>query len=325
MATNSTNSMSVTAQLVVLGAMWGGAFTLIKFLVHHISPLEMAAARLALGALAVFALLIVRGRLRLPGAGLILPIAVVAALDTLIPYTLVGFAESRIDSGTAAVLISTMPLFTVVVATVVLRQETAGPARIAGMAVGFFGVLVLFGRPSADSSAGIIGQLAVIAAAACYAAAAFRARNLLQRIDPANFTAAKLALGAALAAVAMATLGEGEGLASLSPGPATALLALGAVCTGMAFVLYFRIVAAAGSVGASMVTYIIPVFALLFGAVTLGEDIRPETLAGMALIVAGVAFVIYSGRLESMARRALRGRDAGAGVRPQGGRPVTSL
>ena len=305
MLRNTSNSISI-AQIIALGAIWGGAFTLIKVLVPELSPLEIAAGRLALGALAVFAFLRVRGGLALPSAGLLIPIGVVGVLDTLIPYTLVGWAESRISSGSAAVLISAMPLFTVVFACAGGMDERIGPVRLAGVAVGFAGVLFLVGSPSDVLSSGASGELAVVAAAASYAAGVLYARTILRRVDAANLTAVKLTVAAALASVFVAGTGEGGGLVALSPGAVAALLALGVVCTGFAFVLYFRVVASIGSVGASTVTYVIPVFGLLFGALLLDETIESWTFAGMALLVVGVATVTYGPLLESRAARMRR-------------------
>ena len=127
-----------------------------------------------------------------------------ALLDTLIPYMLVGWAETRIDSGAAAVLISAMPLFTVILAAGVLRQETVGPARLAGLAIGFAGVMVMFGDPTAFPESDTVAQFAVLCAALSYAVGALYARTLLGRVDAANFTATKLGIGAVLAAGAIA-------------------------------------------------------------------------------------------------------------------------
>jgi drug/metabolite transporter (DMT)-like permease len=108
----------------------------------------------------------------------------------------------------------------------------------------------------------------------------------------------------------MLALGEGGGFRALEPSDAAALAALGMVSTGIAFVLYFRIVTGIGSVGASTVTYIIPMFGLLFGAVFLGEKIEAGTVAGMALVVSGVASVMYAPWFEGVAAKILHRRDA---------------
>ena len=170
-----------------------------------------------------------------------------------------------------------MPLFTVMFASATRRDESIGPVRLAGVAVGFAGVLLFVGSPSAILNSGAAGQLAVVGAAASYAAGALYARTLLRRVDAPNFTAVKLGLGAVLASAAVAVTGGGGELLALGGADVAALVVLGVVCTGLAFVLYFRIVADVGSVAASTVTYVIPVFGLLFGVALLDESIGGRT------------------------------------------------
>lgn len=312
--TQNTNITPGTILLiVVLGAIFGSAFTLIKVLIDDLTPLEMAAGRLALGALAIIAVLAARGALAMPSRALLVPIAVLAALDTLIPYALVGWAESHIDSGAAAVLISAMPLFTVAFAAG-LGDERISGGRLVGVGIGFAGVMVLVGSPAAFRESDALGQLAVIGAAASYAAGALYARRLLTRINGANLVASKLVVGAGLAAVATAAAGQGGGLTQLSASHAAALVALGVVCTGLSFVLYFRLVAQAGSVAGSTVTYVIPAFGLLFGGLFLDEAIQARTIGGLALIGVGVATVMYGPSLACAASRLTTRHPAVAGA-----------
>lgn len=317
MTQNTSVSPATFVLIIVLGAIFGSAFTLIKVLIDVLSPVEMAAARLALGALAIVAVLAARGALSLPGRALLAPIAILAALDTLVPYALVGWAESHIDSGAAAVLISAMPLFTVAFAAALLPDERVTGGRLTGIAIGFAGVLVMVGSPAAFRDSEVTGQLAVVGAAASYAAGALYARRLMKRIDTASLVASKLVIGAILASAVTFGAGQGGGLLDLNAGEAAALLTLGVVCTGLSFALYFRLVATAGSVAASTVTYVIPAFGLIFGALFLEETIHPRTIGGLALIVAGVAVVMYGPALAHAAARM-----AGARATPWRSRPA---
>lgn len=292
--------------LIVLAGVWGSAFTMIKVLLDDLSPAEIAAGRLALGAIAMVAVLRMGGAFCLPAARLIAPIALLASLDTVVPYLLVGYAENRIDSGTASVLISAMPLFTVLVAAAALPDERLGASRVLGIAVGFGGVLLLAGSPSLGGDGGRLGALAMVGAAASYGTGVVLARVLLRRIDAMALTAYKLLAGAAVAWSITAAAGDGGGFSSLD-GRGIALLAvLGVVSTGISFAAYFRIVQRIGSVRASTVTYIIPVFGLLMGAITLGEPIHATTLAGMVLIIGGVATVMYAPPFDAVMRRLRR-------------------
>lgn len=317
MTQNTTVTPTTIGLIVVLGAIYGSAFTLIKVLIDDLTPLEMAAGRLALGALAIIVVLAARGAVALPSRTLLVPIAILAALDTLIPYALVGWAESHIESGTAAVLISAMPLFTVAFAAALGDEHITG-GRLAGVAIGFAGVLVLVGSPAAFRDSDAAGQIAVVGAAASYAAGALYARRLLTRINAANLVASKLVIGAALAAMATVGAGQGSGLTELSANHVAALVMLGVVCTGLSFVLYFRLVAQAGSVAGSTVTYIIPAFGLFFGGLFLGEAIHPRTIGGLALIAAGVSTVMYGPSLACTASRLTARRSAIAGSESAG-------
>jgi drug/metabolite transporter (DMT)-like permease len=291
--------------LVALAGVWGSAFTIIKVLLDDLSPAEIAAGRLALGAIAMIALLRLSGPLRLPAASLIAPITLLSLLDTVIPYLLVGYAEGRIHSGTASVLISAMPLFTVLVAAGVLPDERLSASRIAGIAVGFGGVVLLAGSPSIGEG-GRLGALAMVGAAASYGAGVVLARVLLRRIDAMALTAYKLLAGAGVAWSITAAAGDGGGFAALDARGIALLAVLGVVSTGISFAAYFRIVQRIGSVRASTVTYVIPVFGLLFGALTLGESIHATTLAGMTLIIGGVATVMYAPPFDVMVQRLRR-------------------
>jgi drug/metabolite transporter (DMT)-like permease len=306
MATRTSIPLHMVLLLVLLAAMWGGAFTLIHVLIDTLSAVELAAGRLTLGAFAVAAFVVVRGQLKRPAKKMLVPIGVVAMLDTLVPYMLVGWSQTRIESGASAVLISAMPLFTVVLAAGVLRQECVSPARLTGLAVGFGGVLVMIGDPTAFRESDTVAQLAVLSAAASYAVGALYARTLLGRLDAANFTVTKLTIGAVLAAGVTIATGGGGGFMDMNGGDLVALSVLGVVCTGVTFVLYFRVVAGIGSVGASTVTYMIPLFAMISGAVFLDEQVARETVAGMALIISGVAAVMVGPALEARVRRTLR-------------------
>ncbi|HEY5640833.1 MAG TPA: DMT family transporter [Dehalococcoidia bacterium] len=294
--TNNSTALNRKAPLalIALGALFGAAFLFMKVLVDEIAPVEIAAGRLALGALVVFAIVFARRRpVRLNPAS-VSRISLLALLDSVIPFTLVAWAETRIDSGVASVLVSTMPLFTVVIATTALPDESLAPVRMLGIPLGFLGVVTLTGGGVLDiTSSSAAGQLAVVGAAACYGAAAVYARVLLKTEDALNLTATKLAAGAVMAALLVAVTQGTPAYGNLSIEGALSLAALGILSTALAFTLYFWLVGAAGSVYASLVTYVVPVFGLLLGWAVLGEEIGPGTALGAVLITGGVAAVMY--------------------------------
>jgi drug/metabolite transporter (DMT)-like permease len=279
--------------LVALGVIFGSAFLFMKVIVEDIAVTEMVAARLALGAVTVIALMVVMGQRVQLDRRLIAGAALLAMLDSIIPYTLIAWAEIRIDSGVAAVLISTMPMFTVGLAVLVLPDERLTGQGILGLALGFLGVLVLSGGDIFElSSDGTAATLAVIGAAASYATAVVYAKVLLRGADPLGLTGTKLVLGTFIA-LPLTLIVEGvPDYTALSLEGSAALLALG-VLTGLAFAAHLWLVKTAGSVYASLVTYIVPVSGLVLGWAVLGEEIGPATAAGAAMIAVGVTGVMH--------------------------------
>ena len=283
----------VPVALIALGMTWGSAFILMKVLVDEISPTQIVAGRLTLGAALVLAVLLVQRRAALPAPGLILSATLLSVVDHLIPNTLVAWSETRIDGGLASVLMSTMPLFTVVFAMTVLK-EGGSTIRVVGLALGFIGVIIASdGDVLAVGSDNGLAMVAVVSAAISHSVAAIYTKMLLKRHEALPLIAGKLSAGALLTAPTVLATQGAAGFTSMSIEAALCLLALGAVATGVAYGVYIWVVGKAGAVQASLVTYIIPVFGLLMAWLVLGESIGPTTIAGAATIVLGVAVAMY--------------------------------
>jgi drug/metabolite transporter (DMT)-like permease len=288
------------AALVILGWTFGAAFLFMKVIVDEISPSELVAGRMFLGAATVGLVLAVLRRAPRVSPAIVGRTSLLALMDSVLPFTLVAWAETRIDSGVAAVLISTMPLFTILIASTVLPDERLAPVRMLGIGIGFLGVVALTNGDILRLEDGnALGMLAVIGAAACYAVAAVYAKLLLRSEDVLSLTGLKLALGAVLAFGITFTLHGVPDYGVLSLEGGSALVALGVVSTGITFMLYFWLVANAGSVYASLVTYVVPVAGLTLGWAVLGEQIGTNTALGAALIALGVAGVMYGPNLAS--------------------------
>jgi drug/metabolite transporter (DMT)-like permease len=286
--------------LVILGGLFGSAFLYMKVLVDEIAPIEIVAGRLSLGALVVFAIIAVRGKALSFTPATVARVSLLALLDSVIPFTLIAWSETKIDSGVASVLVSTMPVFTIIIATIALPDERLAPVRLLGIPLGFLGVLTLTGGDVLDvTNENAVGQLAVIAAAGCYGVASVYAKMLLKTQDALNLTGIKLAAGAVMAAVATAITQGAPAYGALSAEGVLALLALGVFSSALAFLLYFWLLRAAGSVYASLVTYIVPVFGLVLGWAVLGEEIGASTAFGAVLITAGVGAVMYGSAAQA--------------------------
>ncbi len=278
--------------MCALGGVWGASFLFIKVVVEETSPLELVAGRLFFGALAVALVLALR---RLPlrwSPALLGKVSLMAVFSNVVPFALIAWAEVHIASGTASVLNSTMPLFTALFAAAFLAEERLTAARVAGLIVGFLGVVVLTGDDVLDiTDSSVLGELAVIGAAACYGAGAVYARTLLRSEEPLSLSGLQLVAGTLLVIPVLLVV-DGTPEYSLSVEGWLSLLALGVVGSGFAYVTYLWLVARVGTVRTSLVTYIIPVTGLLLGWSVLGESIGASTAVGGGLIVLGVAGVM---------------------------------
>jgi drug/metabolite transporter (DMT)-like permease len=290
--TDVPRSSRAVAVLVALGCVWGTSFLFIKVIVDEVSAMELVAGRLFLGAATILAFMALR-RIPLQWSPSLLPrLAVLALATNVVPFALIGWAEEHIESGTASVLNSTMPLFTATFAAAVLPDERLTPARTFGLVTGFLGVVVLTGDDVLRiTDADVLGQLAVVAAAACYGAAAVYMRTLLRSTDPISLSALQVTFGTIIAIPLVFAFG-GTPDYSLSLEASLSLLALGVFGTGFGYIAYLWLIEATGSVRASLVTYIIPVVGLFLGWAVLDEGIGLNTIAGGVFIVAGVAMVM---------------------------------
>jgi len=282
-----------TATLLALGVVWGTSFVFIKVIVDEIAPLELVTARMFLGAIVVLLMLVYLRRPVRRDAAFWARVSVLAVVSNVIPFALIAWAEQHIDSGVTSVLNSTMPLFTALVAAAVLIEEEFTLGRVLGLCAGVAGVAVLAGSDIVHvTDSDVLGQLAVVGAAACYGGSAVYARTLLRSDDPITITGLQLAIGAVIALGLTLTVDGVPDYGALSVKSWLALLVLGLIASGVAQWVYLWLVDNMGSVRASLVTYIIPIVGLLLGWSVLDESIGFNTIAGFALIVAGVAAVM---------------------------------
>src|SRR5688572_19465850 len=281
--------------LVLLGAIWGASFLFMRVAVPEFGPIPLIAARVGIAAAFLLVVLAKRGGLRDVYANAP-KLSVLGALNSAIPFTLFAFAVVSVTSGFAAVLNSTAPLFGAFVAFVWLRDRPS-PMRIAGLIVGFVGVLVLVaGRLSMAADGGGLAVLAGLSAAFLYGIAANYAKKRLGGVD-----SLVIATGSLIAATALLTVPAFIYWPSAMPSTSGwgSTILLGVFCTGVAYILYFRLLARVGPAKALAVTYLIPAFGVVWGYVFLRETITPSMIAGCAVILAGTA--LATGAFESRA------------------------
>ena len=287
--------------LVVLSVLWGGSFFFVGIIVRELSPFTIVLGRsiLAVLALAGFAAL---GRSRLPGSSS--PWAaflVMAVMNTLVPNSLIAWGQKHIDSALASILISSTPLFSVVLAHILSREEHMTVARVVGVLLGLTGVVILIG-PSAlrglDRPG--LGQVAVLGAALSYACAGVYGRRF-KDLPPLVAAIGQLTCTVVLIAP-LALFVDQPWTRRPSPVTLAALLGLGLLSTGLGYLIFCRILAVAGATNVMLVNFLNPISALLLGTLVLGERPHWSVFAGMASIFAGL--VVIDGRLLRRARSA---------------------
>lgn len=271
--------------LLALSALWGASFMFIKVGVRDLEPATLVWLRLTVAAatLAPIALLSagrsVFAEVRAEWRGL----TVLGAANSVIPFWFISWGETRIDSGLAAIIQASAPIFTALLAWRFSHSERVSGARLAGVLIGFAGVALLVGGQRGGA---VLGALAVLVAALCYAASALWGGRRLAHVRPLALALGTMATGS------LVTLPFG--LAQLPgelPGwkPVASVLALGIGGSALAYLLYFAILVGAGASRAILVTYLVPAAALAYGVALLGEPMEATALGGLALVLAGVA------------------------------------
>jgi drug/metabolite transporter (DMT)-like permease len=282
--------------LLALAAIWGASFMFIKVAVRELEPATLVWLRLTLAALVLVPLAFVAvGRSAIASArAAVGRLTILGLVNSALPFVLISWAETRIDSGLTAILQAAAPLFTVLIATWIGEEQVTG-ARLVGVIAGFVGVSLLVG---AHLGGGLVAALAVILSALCYAAGGVFGSRKLRQLDPLVVAAGSMLSAALLTApFGLATLPNSM------PGwkETASVLVLGIAGTGIAYALYFAILRDAGASRSILVTYLVPSVALAYGVLLLGEPFRAAALVGLALILGGVALAGRSTRAAAVA------------------------
>jgi drug/metabolite transporter (DMT)-like permease len=292
------------AVLLLLTLLWGGSFFFQQVALRSIAPLTLVLGRTALAAGLLWLFLWLRGtRLPLP-PGAASAYLVLALLNNVIPWILFVHAQTQISGGLASIFNATTPIWGILVAHVLTADEKATPGKIAGVLLGFAGVGLMFiGRLQGGGD--LLAELECLGATLAYALAGIWARRFrAMGIDPVAVATGQLT-GAALVMLPLVLLFEPPWHAAMpTPAAWASLIALATVSTSLGYALYFRLIASAGATNALLVTLLIPIPAILLGALVLGDVLAPRHFAGMALIAAGL--VAIDGRLLRRRRHSER-------------------
>lgn len=283
--------------LVALSLLWGCTFFFTGVALRELPPFTLMALRVGIAALTLVLVLRAMG-LRLPrGVAVWRAFAVMGLINSVVPFSLLIWSQTEIPTALAAVLNATTPLSTAVVAHVFTDDEKLTANRIAGVLIGLLGVAVMIGPDALKGfSAGLVAQLAAIGATISYAFASVYGRNFRRLGVAPLLTATGQLIMAAIIAAPIALAFDRPWQLPM-PGVETwlAVVAFAVPSTALAFIIYFRLLATAGATNLVLVTFLLPVSAIVLGVVVLGERLDPKHLLGMALIGLGLAAI--DGRL----------------------------
>ena len=285
--------------LLSLSLIWGGSFFLNAVILTELPTLTLVAARVSLAAIALWGFAAITGRLRGLTPAVWAAFAVMGFLNNAIPFTFIVHAQTSISSGLASILNATTPLFTILVAGVCLSDERFSVLRLAGVAIGLFGVVVMIGTDALDGiGSSVWAQMFSLGAAVSYGfASVFGRRFRRLGIDPIQVAMGQVTMSSLMLWPVAIVLDRPFDLAMPSVTVWGGLGVLSVICTACAYILYFKVLERAGATNISMVTFLVPVSAILLGILFLGETLHISHVIGMLLI--GLGLIVIDGRMFS--------------------------
>jgi drug/metabolite transporter (DMT)-like permease len=276
----------------VLGFFWGSSYLFIRIGVDAgLQPFTLVTLRLAIGFL-LLATVAIAARQRLPReAGTYLRLVVLAVLGVAVPFSLISWAEQSVASSLAAVINGAVPLGVIVIAAAVLPDEPFTARRVIGLVVGFVGVAVLVGfDPGVLAGTSLLPVVALLGSTTSYAASGVYARRFLQGLSPMITAVFEIGFALIIAAILAIVLDGGIRLPTRTDA-IFAVIWLGLLGSGLAFLIFFRLLGRWGATRTSMVAYVMPVVGLVLGAVVLHEPVDARLVFGTALVISGIAIV----------------------------------
>jgi drug/metabolite transporter (DMT)-like permease len=303
---NATPSMSATdwMLLIILSVLWGGSFYFAKIAVPEIPPLTLALGRVGIAAavLAVVARLMAGPFPRNPAIWL--QLAFMASLNNAIPFVLLFWGQIHISIGLGAILNATAPLFGVVVAHVLTKDDRLNLNRIVGLVAGFIGVIILVGPDLLkELGSDAWAELACLGAACSYAFGAVLTRRV-RKLPPLMVASGQLMMSTAILLPLSLLFSRPSSLFEASTPALAAMVALALLSSALAYLIYFRLIAHAGATNALLSTFLIPISAIIIGIVLLGESLSTRQIAGMMAILVGIAAI--DGRAGRLIARRFR-------------------
>lgn len=273
-----------------LALLWGGSYPLLKVAVAEIPPVTLIAVRVSVAAALLLVIAVLRGD-RLPaGREIWARLLLQAFLNSYGAWTLLAWGQRQIESALGAVLNSTSPLFVFLFTALVTRHEATGGLRLLGACLGLGGVVLIVGTDALSGLGGqVMAQIAVLASAGLYAGAALHGRRF-SHLPPVVTAAGTMLCASAVLIPASLLLDRPWALAPSGQALAAALV-LGVACTGIALLVYFRLVRTLGSLGVASQSYLRAGVGVLLGVLVLGETLTPTVMTGVIAAIAGVVVI----------------------------------
>ena len=281
--------------LLLLATLWGASYTFIKIGVGSIPPLTLIAARTSIAGALLLAIMRWRGVSLPTDTATWRRFLFQACLNSVIPFTLIAWAEQSLDAGLATILNSTAPIFTFLLTALVTQHERVSPRKLFGVLAGVVGVCLIVGVQALGGlGRELVAQLAIVTATIAYAGAAIFSRGF-KGLDPMAPAAGSLICGAAILIPASILVDRPWTLSPSTPS-LLALLGLSVFSTAFAFVIYFRLIQTLGSVGTTAQAYLRVPIGVALGVLLLGESLTSTAWAGLACVVIGVAAMTIPAR-----------------------------
>jgi len=296
----NTMSLKIWAMLLALSVLWGGSFFFVGVAVSSLPPLTIVLARVGFAAVTLWIVIAALGIPRPGSTKEWLAIFIIGILNNVIPFSLIVWGQTQIPSGLASILNAATPLFTVVIAGLLLSDEPLTPAKLIGAFMGLMGVIYMIGPSMLLSLGGdVLAQLAVIGATISYGfGSVFGRRFKAMGVHPITVAAGQVTAATLILAPLTLWIDRPFQLPMPSIEVWASLLALALFSTALAFILYFKILSTAGATNLTLVTFLIPISAILLGYIVLGERLEPSHFIGMTII--GFGLSIIDGRLWKM-------------------------
>ena len=294
-AVNTIMNRREWAMLVTLSVLWGGSFFFAEIALESLPPLTIVTLRVGLAAITLW-LVVLALKLPIPNSTPIwIAFLTMGLLNNVLPFSLIVWGQSQISSGLAAILNATAPLFGVIVAGILLRDESATPIKLTGVFVGFTGVIVIMDLLSIATNS-LLAQLAILVATLSYACASVYGRRFKATGLNPILVAAGQVTGSTLLLLPIALWVDGNNPYANVPAQVwAAIISLAVFSTAAAYILYFKLLASAGATNILLVTLLVPVSAILLGWLFLEESLQTPHVIGMAMIALGLSAI--DGRL----------------------------